>query len=413
MIKKIKNLFSSDTAKGSLILIIGTFIFNILNYIFHFSMARMLGPADYGILASLMSIVYLFSIPTETIQAIIARYTAIFKARKEIGKIKSLMNRAIKKGWKFGIIGIILFAAVSPFIKNFLKFDSIIPLLALAILILPVILLPITRGILQGLKKFKALGFNMSFEGAIKLVLAISLVLIGLNVNGAIAAILISGFLAFSLSKYYVNDINKSKEKFFDKKNIYSSFIPVLIAIICLTMMYSMDVIIVKHFFSDQEAGVYSVASLLGKMIFFALIPAAKAMFPIVAERQEAKKEHRHVLSKILLGTSLIMVLILAVYYLFPEFLITILFGNRYIEAANILFYLGVAFSLMTITYMISFYYLSLGKSKIIWALIPCTILELVLISLFSSSLIQFSIAFVVSSFITCFTLFLINKKMK
>jgi len=411
MIKKIKNIFSSELAKGGLALVLGTFIFNVLNYIFHFSMARMLGPADYGMLASLMAIIYLFTIPTETIQTTVARYAAIFKTRNEIGKIKSLMKRAIKKCWKWGLIGVLGFMLISPIIKGFLKFNSIVPLIIISLFILPICLSPVVRGIMQGTKKFKALGLNMSMEGAIKLVLSIVLVVLGLRVIGATSAILIASFSMFFLSFYFLKDITKQKEKYFDKKEIYSYSVPVFIALICITVMFSIDMIIAKHFFSEQDAGIYAVASLLGKMIFFALTPIAKAMFPIIAERKESKKEYGHILRKALLAVSGISILALIVYYLLPEFIISLLFGNQYLMATSILFYVGLTFSLMTVSYVLIFYNLSVGKKRVIFALPIFAIAEIIMLSLFNSSLMQFSISFLVINFITCLFLFLFNDK--
>ena len=48
-------------------------------------------------------------------------------------------------------------------------------------------------------------------------------------------------------------------------------------------MIITMDLILVKHFFSDQDAGVYATLSILGKIIYFAASPVASVMFPIVA----------------------------------------------------------------------------------------------------------------------------------
>ncbi len=65
--------FSKSLMGGSIILLISINIFNALNFLFHFFMARMLTISDYGILAALMSIVYVLTIPSEAIQTIISK----------------------------------------------------------------------------------------------------------------------------------------------------------------------------------------------------------------------------------------------------------------------------------------------------------------------------------------------------
>ena len=85
MLEKIKK---DGLIRGSLVMFIMIGIFNVLNYVFQMSMARLLGPADYGILAVLMSIVYIFGIPSEAIQTVITRYTSKLGIKKENGKIR-------------------------------------------------------------------------------------------------------------------------------------------------------------------------------------------------------------------------------------------------------------------------------------------------------------------------------------
>ncbi|MCU0642503.1 MAG: hypothetical protein MUF61_02915, partial [archaeon] len=76
---------------GSLVLLITFNIFNLLNFIFQFAMARMLSPADYSILAVLFSIIYMTGIFGEPIQTIIAKFSA---SEKNTGKLKNLLSRS-------------------------------------------------------------------------------------------------------------------------------------------------------------------------------------------------------------------------------------------------------------------------------------------------------------------------------
>ena len=63
---KISRIKKDELIKGGFILLITIGIFNILNYIFQMSMAKILGPADYGVLAVLMSFIYIMTIKIYT-----------------------------------------------------------------------------------------------------------------------------------------------------------------------------------------------------------------------------------------------------------------------------------------------------------------------------------------------------------
>ena len=92
-----KKILSNDLNKGIIILFITINIFNFLNFVFHFSTARLLGPADYGVLAVLMAIVNIYGVPAEAIQNMITKYSSKFNSKKEYGKIKFLMGKSLRK----------------------------------------------------------------------------------------------------------------------------------------------------------------------------------------------------------------------------------------------------------------------------------------------------------------------------
>jgi len=88
--EKLGNLKSNELLKGSLILLILLNIGNVINYVFQFSMARMLGPIDYGVFAVLTNIVYIFSVPTLSIQTVVSKNTTKFAIKNEYGNNKRI-----------------------------------------------------------------------------------------------------------------------------------------------------------------------------------------------------------------------------------------------------------------------------------------------------------------------------------
>ena len=97
--EKFGKIMKNELVLSSMTLLVLMLLGNILNYIFQFSMAVMLGPADYGILAVLTSFIYLFTVPTNAIQTVMSKYTTRFNIKKEYGKIRGLMDYLIKKAF--------------------------------------------------------------------------------------------------------------------------------------------------------------------------------------------------------------------------------------------------------------------------------------------------------------------------
>jgi len=69
---------------------------NVGNYVFHVFMSRSLGPADYGILASLLSVFLIVSVPVGAIQTSINKYTSNFTAQGQYEKIIGLLSGLVK-----------------------------------------------------------------------------------------------------------------------------------------------------------------------------------------------------------------------------------------------------------------------------------------------------------------------------
>ena len=184
MANLIKRFISSDLGKGSIILFIMINVFNFLNYVFHFSMARMLTPADYGILGILMSLLYIYSIPAEAVIGVVSKYTTKFSIKKEYGKIKYFIRNSISKVSKYGLVAFVLTTVViSPISYFFWKIDLLLIVLT-NLMIFSIFFVSVIRGVLQGQKKFYSLGLNMILESAAKLIFAVSFVLIGFSVFG-------------------------------------------------------------------------------------------------------------------------------------------------------------------------------------------------------------------------------------
>lgn len=392
---KLSNLNKSIIG-GGMTLLIAFNIYNALNFFFHFAMARLLSISDYGILASLYSIIYVFGIFSEPIQTIIAKYTS---TEKNPGKLKNILKRSLKKGFKISLIIFAIYLLISIPLAVLLKLPYLL-VSSTGIIIFASFLMPVTRGVMQGRKSFKALGFNMLIEAISKLSLAVLLVLLGWKVFGAMAATILSVAISFAFSFLAFRDLKNTEEKTMPTPDIYGYAKKTFFVLLAVLVFFSADVIIAGVVFDKQTAGVYSIASVLSKTIFLGTQPISKAMFPIASESaHKAKKK----LPKNIFSSAMAMLLaclfvaLLAVYF-FPDLLVRI-FSGRYIpESASILFYTALAFSLLSITNLLLIYRLSIGATRNSLFLLIFVFIQALLLVYFSASLLQFSIAFIAAS---------------
>ncbi len=399
MLSKLFSIGKDELFRGSFVLFVMFGFYNVLNYIFQMSMARTLGPSDYGVLAALMSLVYLFSIPTEAVQTVVARYTSAFNARREQGKIKDLLIRSLRRSTTFAFLGFILLLACTHFLSSFFSIPA--RLVGVTGVILFVLFtIPVTRGIIQGKKRFFALGGSLLIESFLKIIIALVLVIVGLGVYGAIIGVIIGLALAFVISLFVLRDVvahtrQTEASSYFTRGNL-----TVLVAITAVVLLYSTDILFARKFFSPVEAGEFAFISLIGKVIFFSSAAVAKAMLPLSTEGFEQGRKTSRILKKAIAFVMVIALTALVFYLLIPREIIWIigLGSDAYLGGADFLFTMGLAYSFFSIANIIVLYKISInriGKHAFFLMLFP--VIQIILFYLFHKTQMEFSLALVCS----------------
>nr|QBM01227.1 hypothetical protein [uncultured archaeon] len=388
-----------------IVLMIG--LFNFFNLLFHFISGRLLGNVLYGTFAAVMGVIYIFNIPSEIIQTVVSRYTTKFANEKR--KVKSLLNRGLKRFFFLSLVILIIFAIISPLLGKFL-FAEIPLILLTGILIIPIFIISVNRGILQGLKRFNSLGFSFFSEGIIKLGVGTFFILLGMKVYGALLGLITGAFFALLVASISLKDIRKNKPENADIRGIYSYSLPVIISVASVTIMYSIDLILARRFFPDL-AGQYAVISMLGKIIFFGTFPIVKTMFPFVSERDDKKEESRDLLKKSIFFVLILVLLVLIAYSLFPKQIISLLYGKEFLEFSSYLLLPSITMGLLSFSNIFIYYNLSTHRKKRNYSLIFFAIAQIVLLSFFSFSISGFMYMNLLINLLLFIFLFLFNLK--
>ncbi len=377
---------------GSLILLITFNLFNALNFIFQFSMARLLSVVEYGVLATLFSFIYIMSIFTESIQMVIVKYAA---AEKNDGKVKNLLRKSLQKAFFASMFLFICYALIALFLTKALEIPYSLLLLN-GVFIFSSLLLPVNRGLMLGKKMFGMLGVSLLVEAVLKLGLGITFVFLGWKVFGALLGTLIGTFASFFFSFIPLQSIFKSREKKAQTSGIYTYTTPVFIITATILAFYSLDILVAKAVFDAQTAGHYAIASVLAKTLFLATQPISKAMFPLSVTGK--KKSGSRLLYEALAFLSACILAVCLVAYFFPGFLITLFSGKTIAESAHILFPLTLGVGILSLANLVLWYKISKGMVSRAGYLPLIVGIEFMFLWLFSKTLEQFSLAFVAAA---------------
>ncbi len=386
---------------------IASMVVNLCNYLFHIFMSRTLGPVDYGIMVSLFSLFMIIAVPAGVLQTVITKYISNFKAKGELARIKLLLHQLLTRVSLFAVAGFILLTLLSGHIASFLHIPSRLPIVLIAVAVALGIICPVLLGTLQGLQKFVYFGTDMMIGGISKLLFGILLVYVGLKVNGALLGLAMGSlaallFAIFPLRHQFTSDQIDCN---LTLSPIYGYFFPVAIMLLCFMLLTNIDLILVKHFFDSSQAGHYAAASIVAKIILFLPGAIAMVMFPKTSELHALNKESKPVLKKSLLYTTLLSGGVLLLYLAIPSVVVKSLFGSQYIPTIPLIGMFGLAMLFFSLTNILLFYQISVHQLRFLKILVPATIVEVALISLFHTSLIQVILILVAVSL----SLFLLN----
>lgn len=395
MLEKLKKVFfllkENRVVSGSFVMVFGGFLISLSNYLYHLIVARLLGPKDYGLLDSLISILYQLSIPLATASTVITKYVASFKGQNRKKTIESFFWKLNKR--LIFLTPVILIALIisTPFITNFLHLPS--PFLFLLIVFSFILgtFSALGKSFLQGLSRFTALSVTGIFEGFFRLAATILLLFLGWGLLGAIFPYLAMTLLSLLLTLFLVRGLlwGEKTEPIPEKKEIFAFIFPVFFTNLGITSLITSDIVLVRHFLPATEAGFYAALSTLGKIIYFAAAPVMGVIFPIVSEMQAAAKSLKMVTLPGLAIIGMITGAFFALFSFFPRLMIFLLFGQKYLVIEPFVIYFALGMSLYTIN--VTLLNISLALRRILPTIFVslAALFQIILIILFHQSIMQ------------------------
>lgn len=372
---------------GSLIMTVGGNVANVVNYLYNLILGRLLGPADYGALATLFSLIGLLGMIPFSLGMAIVKTISAAKTQQEVENSVRWLNKRII----IVSIGMFLFiCAMTPIIAPFVKVNNKSLIILISFSFLFSIPSFFNKSVLQGVLKFKENIISTLIEVIFKLLLSTLLVFLGLGILGAIIGFIGSSFIGWIISRIFVRNFSLiGNEKKPQIKKFLLFCIPILIQSFAMTSLYSTDLVLVKHYFSAQDTGIYAALSYLGRVIFFGCGPIASVMFPLVAQKQAKGQNYMDVFYFSLGVTTVISCGVVIIYWLFPRFAVNMLYGSLYLNAANYLIWFGFSMFFYTLSSLFISFHLSLANTKVVIFPALAAIFQIVGIILFHSNLMS------------------------
>jgi len=326
-------------------------------------MGRMLGPVEYGVLASLYSILYLVSIVPSSASVAIVKFISSIKD-SEVYSVYDAINKFV---FRISVVLVAVILLTSPVISKFLHLKNTSPVLLVAPILFFSLLTLVNQSSSQGLLKFSGYVIPTLISSFLKFVLGVAFVYLGWSVMGAMFAVVLGAIVSFIYSyKFITKQIRVTKLKKIDLTPFVKYSGPVLAQALAFTSIFTIDVVLAKHFLDPFSAGIYAALSTLGKIVFFAASPVAATMFPVISKRKSLGQGYLKVFFASLAITAGIASSAILLFWLFPNIAIGVLYGKDYLSAKTDLVWMGFFMLFYTLSNLLVNFYLSIGKVKIV-----------------------------------------------
>lgn len=352
-------------------------------------MGRMLTVQTFGEMNALFSMMVILGIPFASITNYLAKNISLCCATGNEKFANYLIISTYRKIFLFGFIAFLISLPLAQPISGALQIQSSIPVMLLFLSILISLILPVNTGILQGIQAFKSLSILFAGSSLSRYVICVTLVFLGMELNGimigSILAVASMGYMSFTpIRKHLKNGKDSNIPEGVEKGSL---MLPILMANMSFALFTQSDIILVKYFFSPQEAGIYSSASVLGKAVMYLPGAIVTSLFPMVASNMAKNKGTLHLLLKSLAITCLLSGGGALILFMFPETIISFFFGERFVAAAPIIGKFAVAMLPLAIVLVIMNYNLAKGSKIFPYIMLAFAIIQISAITLAHNSL--------------------------
>ncbi len=377
---------SNRLAKATFWIVVSEIIFNLSGFVIHSVVGRILGPAEYGRYALIITLTTMVIILIGNgIPTAMAKYISeIFTSNPPLIKIikhQTIMLQSIL----IGLVTLIFFLA-APLIAKLLGDPTLTPLFRLSTLIIPAFAAAsFYFSYYTGLHQFNIQASVKTARSLFRLIFIITLAYF-FKVKGAIigyiTAPLAIFFLGLLIDKFKITPLLKTREAQWKKQSSTNSpFLKpnfdwhklvnyawqIILFFLAYELLTSIDLFMVKSILqSDFKTGIYNASLVIGRIPYYLFYALTVVLFPTIS-KTTAEKDTSQTTNIINQSLRLMIILLIPSIILMSVFskpLINLFYSSRYALASAPMAILVWGIGFLTIYYVFCFIMSGAGKVK-------------------------------------------------
>lgn len=354
---------------------------SLFNYLYYVLIARRAGVEIYGVVTALTSAMLVILTPGIVGQFVAARLAADLEARHDNGALRMLAD--LLTTWA-ATIGAIVVAAGLLFrgqIAAFFNLTDTLPVVMVTISLGVYAVVVVQRGILQGAHRFGDFAASSSIDAIVKVLVGVPLVgilgatggLIGLTAGVVLA-------LAFDMIAFRARFGTVRSPIALDRGLILRVVSHVGLGQLTFTVLTFYDVPLIKHAFDARSAGLYAAAALVGRAVVSAVSFVPTLVMPKATARIAGGRSPLPLLGAALGLAGIIVGIACVAALLAPRFVVTLLSGQAFGEAASLVLPYTIASGALSLANVVAAYKMGLHHYDFV---VPCLVVAVAEITVF------------------------------
>lgn len=338
---------------------------NVATFAFHFAYSRALGVQGYGALYSIINVASFVTVIAGILGFVVTKVVADYTGPNR--SVDSLARDSIIVSSVLGIALALFMSALALPISHFLHV-GVLAVIMLSVFAGSQMCLAAARGVAQGVQMFGVLAISLTTEALLRTGLAIGFVHMVAPVDLAVVAYSIGSFIAFAYTVWAVGVRFRFSEPRmrYALKRLLATSGGIAASSVAVAILSTMDVILVRHYFTNEQSGLYGAVALVGKTLFFAVSFLPMVLLPKAGDAA-AKGTSKQLLASAGAVVLLMSGSALALFYVAPEAILNLVAGRGYEPAARYVFPYGVGMAALGAANGFAAYRMGLNDFSYVW----------------------------------------------
>jgi len=363
---------------------------NGFNVVFHFVLARFMGPSEYSLLTTMFAVFLIASVPLIAIQSTVARDMATLMGRGDERDASIVLRSSLRTVFRAGTITVVVAMILFYPMIAILHVDRPLPILAVVVAFLVQIPGPLVSGALQASERFWVLSWTQAMQSGLKLGAGVALAALGFGASAVMFGFAGATMASLVVMLFVVRPIlDLSRGEHVPASRIIGGYaIGAALTLGCNTVLTNADLLWARAGLTPHEAGLYAAVSVATGVILLIPIGLNTVLFVRVARLAPTDGARQHLLLGLVTVAAIATPCVIALAVI-PVPLLHLGFGSAYDDAAPWLWPLGLSMAFYALAVVYLNHLLALGRSSIALVMVSVIALQELLLLQFHHSGMQ------------------------